>query len=130
MGVIEVYLKSFNNIDLLLDTYPYGGGTTSLEAAWMCVPILTLTGKNFVSRGATSVNAQLELDRLNSQNEDEYINKAIYFSNNLDELKKIKSHLILNREINNIFNNEIYAQDFYNLMISVWDKYLIQSVKK
>lgn len=129
-GNREVYLKSFNNIDLLLDTYPYGGGTTSLEAAWMCVPILTLTGKNFVSRGATSVNAQLELDRLNSQNEDEYINKAIYFSNNLDELKKIKSHLILNREINNIFNNEIYAQDFYNLMISVWDKYLIQSVKK
>ena len=126
-GNREIYLKSFNDIDLLLDTFPYGGGTTSLEAAWMCVPILTLTGKNFVSRGATSVNIQLGLDRLNSQNENEYVSKAIYFSNNLKELKNIKSHLILSREKNNIFNTKLYAKDFYNLMKSVWEKYLIQN---
>ena len=129
-GNRELYLKSFNDIDLLLDTYPYGGGTTALEAVWMCVPILTLTGKNFVSRGATSINVQLGLDKLNSKNDEEYINKAIYYSNNLNELKNIKSHLMLTRENNNVFNSKLYAENFYNLMISVWKKNLIQNWKK
>ena len=123
-------MKSFNDIDLLLDTYPYGGGTTSLEAVWMCVPILTLTGKHFVSRGATSINVQLGLDKLNSINDEEYINKAIYYSNNLNELKNIKSHLMLTRENNNVFNSKLYAENFYDLMISVWKKNLIQNWKK
>lgn len=116
-------LKDFNKIDILLDTYPYGAGTISLEAAWMCVPLLTISGDNFVSRGATSVNLSLGMPEWNCDTHLEYEIKAIKFSNNIDLLMKIKQHLIEQRE-NEIFNNSSFAKHFYSLLRNVWKEYL------
>ena len=116
-------LKDYNKIDILLDTYPYGAGTTSLEAAWMCVPLLTISGDNFVSRGATSVNLSLGMPEWNCDTHLEYEIKAIKFSNNIDLLMKIKQHLIEQRK-NEIFNNSSFAKHFYSLLRNVWKEYL------
>ena len=128
-GNREKILKDYNKIDILLDTYPYGGGTTSLEAAWMCVPILTISGKSFVSRGATSVNQSLGMSEWNCNNDNEYLEKAIKFSNDVNLLKKIKFELIVKRKNNKIFDNAFYAKNFYSLIKEVWNKYLETAAK-
>lgn len=127
-GNREKILKDYNKIDILLDTYPYGGGTTSLEAAWMCVPILTISGANFVSRGATSVNQSLGMSDWNCTNGAEYLEKAIKFSNDVNSLEKLKSELIVKRMNNKIFDNVFYARNFYSLMKEVWNKYLENNI--
>lgn len=127
-GNREKILKDYNKIDILLDTYPYGGGTTSLEAAWMCVPILTISGANFVSRGATSVNQSLGMSDWNCNNGAEYLEKAIKFSNEVGSLEKLKSELIVKRMNNKIFDNVFYARNFYSLMKEVWNKYLENNI--
>ena len=127
-GNREKILKDYNKIDILLDTYPYGGGTTSLEAAWMCVPILTISGANFVSRGATSVNQSLGMSDWNCNNSAEYLKKAIEFSNDINSLEKIKSKLIAKRMNNKMFDNVFYARNFYSLMREVWNKYLENNI--
>jgi predicted O-linked N-acetylglucosamine transferase (SPINDLY family) len=127
-GNREKILKDYNKIDILLDTYPYGGGTTSLEAAWMCVPILTISGANFVSRGATSVNQSLGMSDWNCTNGAEYLEKAIKFSNDVNSLEKLKSELIAKRMNNKIFDNIFYARNFYSLMREVWNKYLENNI--
>ena len=50
-------LNSYNNIDIVLDTFPYSGGTTNFEASWMCVPILTMKGDYFISKCGESINS-------------------------------------------------------------------------
>lgn len=127
-GNREKILKDYNKIDILLDTYPYGGGTTSLEAAWMCVPILTISGANFVSRGATSVNQSLGMSDWNCNNSAEYLKKAIEFSNDINSLEKLKSKLIAKRMNNKMFDNVFYARNFYSLMREVWNKYLENNI--
>ena len=127
-GNREKILKDYNKIDILLDTYPYGGGTTSLEAAWMCVPILTISGANFVSRGATSVNQSLGMSDWNCTNGAEYLEKAIKFSNDVNSLEKLKSELIVKRMNNKIFDNIFYARNFYSLIREVWNKYLENNI--
>ena len=127
-GSREKILNDYNKIDILLDTYPYGGGTTSLESAWMCVPILTISGNNFVSRGSTSVNLSLGMSDWNCTNEIEYLEKAINFSSDIDLLSKIKSQLIKKRKVINIFDNVSYAKNFYLMMRSIWNKYLVQNI--
>jgi predicted O-linked N-acetylglucosamine transferase (SPINDLY family)/lipopolysaccharide biosynthesis regulator YciM len=128
-GNREKVLKDYNKIDIILDTYPYGGHTTSLEAAWMCVPILTISGNSFVSRAATSLNQSLGLLDWNCKDDIEYLAKAIKFSASVDSLKKIKSELIIKRENSKIFDNIFYAKNFYSLMRNIWNKYLETNIK-
>jgi predicted O-linked N-acetylglucosamine transferase (SPINDLY family) len=127
-GNREKILNDYNKIDILLDTYPYGGGTTSLESAWMCVPILTISGNSFVSRGATSVNLSLGMPDWNCKNKIEYLEKAINFSSDIDLLSEIKSQLIKKRKAINIFDNVLYAKNFYFMMRNIWNKYLEQNI--
>lgn len=48
-------LAAYNRVDIALDPFPYSGGTTSLEALWMSVPVLTLRGERFMSRMGESL---------------------------------------------------------------------------
>lgn len=106
------FMNVYNRIDLLFDTFPYGGGTTNLESAYMCVPIITKTGNNFLSRCGESVNNNLGLKELIARDDKEYVSKAIFFSR-AEELKKIKKHLIKNKKNNILFSSEKIAKDFY-----------------
>jgi predicted O-linked N-acetylglucosamine transferase (SPINDLY family) len=83
-------LQTYNKIDIALDPFPYGGGTTNFEAAWMCVPIITKKGKSFLSRCGESVNNNLGLNNWIANTDEDYFNKTLNFSNetNLVETKK------------------------------------------
>ena len=58
----ESYLKSLSEIDILLDTYPYTGGTTTAEALWMGVPTLTRVGHTMIARQGGSLLHTAGLD--------------------------------------------------------------------
>jgi predicted O-linked N-acetylglucosamine transferase (SPINDLY family) len=52
---VDKYLELFSAVDVAFDTFPYGGGTTTLDALWMGVPVLATTGATPVSRSAASI---------------------------------------------------------------------------
>jgi len=79
---IEQHLAEYNEIDIALDTTPYNGTTTTLEALWMGTPVLTLTGETHASRVSASILSQLGLHELISDSEEEFIEKAINLNNN------------------------------------------------
>jgi predicted O-linked N-acetylglucosamine transferase (SPINDLY family) len=58
------YLEQYHKIDIGLDTFPYNGHTTSLDALWMGVPVVTLVGKTVVGRAGLSQLANLGLTEL------------------------------------------------------------------
>ena len=80
------HLTQYENIDLALDTFPYNGVTTTFEAIWKGVPVLSILGFNFNSRCGSSILKNLGIDDLIASDEDDYIAKAKYFSNNLQAL--------------------------------------------
>ncbi|HEX3499780.1 MAG TPA: tetratricopeptide repeat protein, partial [Stellaceae bacterium] len=57
-------LAAYNDVDIALDPFPFGGGTTTLEALWMGVPTITLRGDRFVGRVGESVLTTLGLAEL------------------------------------------------------------------
>ena len=70
------HLQTYSEVDVALDPFPYHGTTTTLEAIWMGVPVVTLEGDRHAARVGASILSCLGLDELVAHNEDEYVRIA------------------------------------------------------
>ena len=75
----EKYLSKYNDVDAILDTFPYPGGTTTCESLFMGTPVISLAGKDFLSRNGENILRNLKLDYFVAQNINEYIEIATNF---------------------------------------------------
>lgn len=117
------YLQRYSAIDILLDTFPYPGGTTTCEALWMGVPTLTLSGKTLLERQGESILINADLKKWVAYTKEEYIDKAITFSQEIDYLSWIRKNLRDTLPNTPIMNAKIFALNFYNLLTSLWLNY-------
>jgi protein O-GlcNAc transferase len=67
------HFARFGGVDIVLDPFPFGGATSTFEALWMGVPVVTLTGDRFVSRVGASLLQQLDLADLVATTTDDYV---------------------------------------------------------
>ena len=87
------YLKQFNRIDIVLDTFPYSGTTTTCESLMMGVPIVTLVGPLHAQRVSYSILKNIGFEETITYTVDDYINKAVQLANNLDGLDVLRKTL-------------------------------------
>ncbi|MEM5284573.1 tetratricopeptide repeat protein [Paraburkholderia sabiae] len=86
-------LAAYNRVDIALDPFPYAGGTTSVEALWMGVPVLTRRGERFLSHVGESIVNTAGLPDWIASDDADYIAKAVSFSAQRDELAALRSTL-------------------------------------
>ena len=110
---VEDHLNLYKEIDIALDTFPYNGVTTSFEAIWMGVPVLTMAGYNFNSRCGESINKNLNMEYLIAQNEDEYVTKALELNSDLDKYYEIRKKIFKNSENSPLFNRDSFSKNFF-----------------
>ena len=122
----QKYLERFQLADLFLDTYPYGGHTTSIEALSSGLPILTLQGESFQSRVSSSLLKNLDLDELITSNKEDYIKLAIKLYENNEKIKSFKIKLTNQRKLSNIFNNKIYTKNLEKAYFEAQDRFVNQ----
>jgi predicted O-linked N-acetylglucosamine transferase (SPINDLY family) len=84
------HLSNYNRIDIGLDTFPYNGTTTTCEALWMGVPVITLTGNTHASRVGTSLLLNIGLPQLVARTHDEYVEIALALAADLQWLQSIR----------------------------------------
>ncbi|GKV76872.1 SAM-dependent methyltransferase [Pectobacterium carotovorum subsp. carotovorum] len=87
---LQKYLQAHNDVDLLLDTFPFTGGTVTSHAAWMGVPTISLAGETLVSRQGASIMYSLGLPDFVASNKVEYLIQAVGWTTRLEELNKIR----------------------------------------
>lgn len=90
---ITQHLERYNEVDIGLDTFPYNGTTTTCEALWMGVPVITLAGGTHVSRVGASILKRAGLDDLIAQSADSYIEKAAALASDIGRLKTLRGDL-------------------------------------
>jgi len=113
---IEDHLKDYNKIDIALDTFPYNGVTTSFEAIWMGVPVLTMSGNNFNSRTGESINRNLNLDELICKDQNEYIVKASSLATDINKIRYLR-HLVFSESLNSpLFNKKEFSDEFFSAL--------------
>jgi len=87
------HLESYNQIDIALDTFPFNGATTTCEAMWMGVPVITLEGTAYHSRAGVSLLSNVGLPELIAKTQDEYIKIAIDLASNISKLQSLRKSL-------------------------------------
>ena len=92
-GPLQEYLRSFNDIDIALDPFPYNGSTTNYHALWMGVPVVTLEGRSAASRMGYGVLATLGLKELAAKTPAEYVAIATGLAADPDRLKTLRASM-------------------------------------
>ena len=106
------HINVYDKIDICLDTFPFNGVTTTIEALWKNVPVLTKTGYNFNSRCGESILKSADLEKFIAISNEDYIKKAVYYANNIDDLEKVRKNLYENIEKSPIFDTKQFTKDF------------------
>ena len=113
-------LSSYNQIDIALDPFPYPGGTSSYEALWMGVPILTMRGSNYLSHLGESIMHHAGLADWIAADEDDYVAKAIYHTANLQHLATLRAGLRQQVLSSPLFDAPRFARDFEEALWGMW----------
>ena len=90
---IAAHLGAYDRLDIALDPFPYNGTTTTCEALWMGVPVLTLAGRLHAGRVGASLLAPLGLDAWIASDEDGYVAAAARLAANLPALAALRARL-------------------------------------
>ena len=87
------YLELYRNIDIGLDPFPYNGCTTSCDALWMGVPVVTLSGDTTVSRVGKMLLEELGLGMLEAAGHEQYVQIACELATKLTSLEGLRRTL-------------------------------------
>lgn len=90
---IREYFDFFSSIDLILDTYPYAGGTTSCHALYMGAPMVTRTGNSSVSRVGASLLHNVGLAELMSDSAEGFVETCLRIASDIPRLSQMRRHL-------------------------------------
>ena len=118
--VLEVY----NKIDISLDPFPFQGNTSTCEAVWMGVPVITLKGSRYLFHFGESINSNLNMHNWIADNNNEYISKAIKFSSNIDLLSKIRTSLREKALQSSVFDASRFAEHFSKMLWEMWNSFV------
>lgn len=88
-----LHLKRYQDIDIGLDPFPYNGTTTTCEALWMGVPVITLAGRTHAGRVGVSQMTNLGMTDLVSQTPDEYVATAVRLASDMKHLGALRKEL-------------------------------------
>lgn len=87
------HLSMYNALDIALDTFPYNGTTTTMQAIFMGVPVIALDGKSHVARVSQSILNAIGANELVAMDEADYVNKAVQLANDQERIARYKKSL-------------------------------------
>ena len=114
------HLNSYNRVDIALDTFPYHGTTTTCEALWMGVPVITLAGDTHASRVGVSLLHATGLEAFIAGSEDAYIETAIDLASDKPRLAQLRAGLRQRLEASPLTNAPLFTASLEAAYRRLW----------
>ncbi len=115
------HLSYYNDIDISLDTFPLTGGTTTCEATWMGVPVITLVGPSYHQRLSLSMLMNCGLEELCTFTPDAFVEKAVGLADERDKLLAWRHGLREMMRQSPLCDEERFVDDFQTMLDQVAD---------
>lgn len=119
----EGHLSLYHRIDIALDTFPYNGATTTCEALWMGVPIVTLAGNRHAARVGVSLLTRVGLTDLIAQTPEGYVDLSVRLASDLDSLATLRAHLREQMARSRLCDGTGFTRDLEAAYRELWKQY-------
>jgi predicted O-linked N-acetylglucosamine transferase (SPINDLY family) len=120
------YLATYQQVDIALDPFPYPGGTTTAEALWMGVPVLTLAGRSFLSRQGVGLLMNAGLPEWIATDADDYLARAVSHASDLGRLAALRNGLRPQVLASPLFDAPRFARHFEAALRAMWQRWCAQ----
>lgn len=87
---IDKFFNFFEEIDLMLDTFPYTSGVSAMHGIWMGTPTLTITGDTELKRNCAAVNLSRNLGEFVAKDAEDFIGKAVWYESHAEKLSEFR----------------------------------------
>jgi predicted O-linked N-acetylglucosamine transferase (SPINDLY family) len=123
----EEYFRLYQQVDVALDPFPYGGGTTTCDALWMGVPVVSLAGRTAVGRGGISILSNVGLPELVAQDIDHYVKIGIDLASDLTRLSGLRAALRAQVETSPLMDAPRFARGVEAVYRTLWQRWCARS---
>ena len=121
---MDAHMSLYDDIDIGLDPFPYNGTTTTCEALWMGVPVISLKGQVHASRVGASILNRVKLDDFVAESEDSYVRLAIEKAKQLGALNDIRLNLRQAMNASTLCNEENFTLELEGSFQNMWRTYI------
>ena len=118
----EAYLAAHAEVDMILDTFPFTGGTTTCEALWMGVPTLTLRGATLLALQGVSLLGCVGLEDWIAANENDYLARATAHAANPTKLAALRVGLRVRTQASPLCDAARFALNLENALLGMWQQ--------
>ena len=115
------YLACHEQVDIVLDTFPYPGITTTCEALWMGVPTVCLAGDTLLSRQGASLLHCVGLDDWVATDVADFVSRAVRHAGDIDALAALRAGLRARAEASPLFDAPRFARDLERALHGLWE---------
>ncbi|OYQ31476.1 hypothetical protein CHU95_20210 [Niveispirillum lacus] len=120
---LATHLARYRAIDLCLDSFPYTGHTTSSDALWMGVPVVTCRGDAFAARVTASLLYAVGLPELIADDQIGYETLALSLARNRDRLSRLAAHLERVRSTAPLFDTPRFTRHLETAYRLMWERH-------
>ena len=114
--------------DVVLDTYPYNGATTTMETLWMCIPLVTKVGQQFSARNSYTMMMNAGITEGIAWTDEEYVEWGIKLGTDETLRKQIFWKLRESRKTSPLWNAEQFTRNMESAYEKMWEIYMQSSV--
>jgi tetratricopeptide (TPR) repeat protein len=122
------FWATYREIDIVLDTYPFNGGTTSCFAAYAGVPVLTIAGKSLISRVGKSIMSNMGYSQFVVEDYESYIEKAVEFADSLILISQFRKDARKNFKATSLGDGKKFATDFEEACETILNKIKVSPI--
>src|SRR6185295_4790054 len=117
---VENHLAAYSEVDIALDSFPYNGTTTSCEALWMGVPVITLRGERHAARVGASLLHTLGLDEFIARDEQEFVAIAARLAADLRRLADLRAGMRQRMRDSPLMDEAGFVGDLERAYLEIW----------
>ncbi|NEQ74925.1 MAG: O-linked N-acetylglucosamine transferase, SPINDLY family protein [Okeania sp. SIO2C9] len=120
----EIHRANLGIADIVLDTYPYNGATTTLETLWMCIPMVTRVGQQFAARNSYTMMMNAGISEGIAWSDEEYVEWGIRLGKDEKLRQEISWKLRKSRQTAPLWNAKQFTREMEKAYEGMWQRYI------